>query len=75
LHDRMPLILDREHYDLWLDPAVNDPALIKPLLTAYAAELMRSRPVNDYVNDPKHEGRRCLEAPESPAVEKTLWDV
>ena len=55
--------------------AITDPAVLKPLLKPYPAELMRSRPVNDYVNDPKHEGRRCLDAPELPEVEKTLWDV
>ena len=37
LHDRMPVILPRATIDHWLDPAVSDPAELKPLLTQFRA--------------------------------------
>ena len=35
LHDRMPAILPQEKEAFWLDPAVRDPALLRPLLVPY----------------------------------------
>jgi len=32
VHDRMPVILPRDAYDLWVDPGVTDPARIMDLL-------------------------------------------
>ena len=32
VHDRMPVILDPDYYDLWLDPRVRDVAVISKLL-------------------------------------------
>jgi putative SOS response-associated peptidase YedK len=32
IHDRMPVILDRDSYDLWLDPGIQDVAAISELL-------------------------------------------
>jgi putative SOS response-associated peptidase YedK len=26
IHDRMPVILQRKHYEVWLDPEARDPA-------------------------------------------------
>lgn len=40
IHDRMPVILHPKDYDLWLDPEVKDPALLKPLLRPYPSEEM-----------------------------------
>lgn len=45
VHDRMPVILPREHEALWLDPQVEDGALLRELLVPYPAERMRLRPV------------------------------
>jgi len=32
VHDRMPVILDRESYDLWLDPGMTNVQVISELL-------------------------------------------
>jgi putative SOS response-associated peptidase YedK len=40
IHDRMPVILPREGESLWLDPAVHDAALLRPLLAPYPAAWM-----------------------------------
>lgn len=33
IHARMPVILDPEHYELWLDQATQEPHLLDPLLS------------------------------------------
>ena len=38
IHDRMPVILDREHHGVWLDRGVTDAAALLPLLRPQPAE-------------------------------------
>jgi putative SOS response-associated peptidase YedK len=61
LHDRMPVILQADAYDTWLDPANEDVARMATLLRAYPAEAMAAYPVGSYVNSPTHEGAECIE--------------
>jgi putative SOS response-associated peptidase YedK len=68
LHDRMPVILAPEKYDLWLDPELVDPAPLAGLFAPSPEELV-IRPVGSWVNAPAHEGPRCLEPPEAAAPE------
>lgn len=63
VHDRMPVILHEQDYDLWLDPAVNDKERLKSLLVPYPAEEMAAEHVSTRVNSVKNEGPECL-APE-----------
>ena len=63
VHDRMPVILHEQDYDLWLDPAVNDKERLKSLLVPYPAEEMAVERVSTLVNSVKNEGPECL-APE-----------
>jgi putative SOS response-associated peptidase YedK len=46
VHDRMPVILDPDAYDLWLDPGMNDVSAASELLKPYDARLMRSYPIS-----------------------------
>jgi putative SOS response-associated peptidase YedK len=46
VHDRMPVILAPEHYDRWLDPAMQDVASAVGLLKPFDAGLMKRFPVN-----------------------------
>ena len=41
VHDRMPVILDPDSYDLWLDPWMKDVRAASELLKPYDARLMR----------------------------------
>ncbi len=50
VHDRMPVILDPDSYDLWLDPGTQDVAAASELLKPYDARAMRSYPVNTRIN-------------------------
>jgi putative SOS response-associated peptidase YedK len=59
-HNRMPVILQPRYYDEWLDPKLQDAAVLEPMLRPYAAEDMEARPVSDYVNNARHEGPDCL---------------
>jgi putative SOS response-associated peptidase YedK len=42
VHDRMPVILDPDCYDLWLDPGMNDVGEVSELLKPVDARLMQS---------------------------------
>jgi putative SOS response-associated peptidase YedK len=61
IHNRMPVILDPNDYELWLDPDVQEVTRLKPLLRPYAPEQMTYFPVNLRVNNPKHDDPLCLE--------------
>jgi putative SOS response-associated peptidase YedK len=61
IHDRMPVVLSPDDYDLWLDPGVNDPAHVAELLKPFDARLMRVYPVSSAVNNVKNEGPECAE--------------
>jgi putative SOS response-associated peptidase YedK len=50
VHDRMPVILDPDSYDLWLDPGMQNVAAVSELLKPYDAGLMRCYPVCNRVN-------------------------
>src|ERR1019366_5291876 len=41
IHDRMPVILDPDSYELWLDPGMRDVRAASDLLTPFDARLMR----------------------------------
>ena len=61
IHDRMPVIAAREDYEQWLDPAVQTPEPILPLLRPYPSEPMEAYPVSTRVNSPARDDERCLE--------------
>ena len=56
LHDRMPVILDPADEARWLDPAVTDPVVLRPLLVPCAPERLRVWPVGTAVNATRHDG-------------------
>jgi putative SOS response-associated peptidase YedK len=59
VHDRMPLILDRESYDLWLDPGMQNVAAISELLKPFDPQLMRCYPVSSRVNHVVNDDEEC----------------
>lgn len=61
LHNRMPVVLKPEDYDLWLDTEVNQPELLQPLLSPYPAEEMQAYPVSLRVNNPRSNDSACVE--------------
>jgi putative SOS response-associated peptidase YedK len=60
IHDRMPVILSRDAYNLWLDPTMRDVDPIQSLLTPYPAEEMIAFPVSPRVNNPAYDAPECI---------------
>lgn len=67
IHNRMPVILSPEEWELWLDPST-DPAELQGLLRPFAGELI-ARMVSSLVNNPKNDGRALIE----PVVLDAGW--
>jgi putative SOS response-associated peptidase YedK len=60
VHHRMPVILERRHEALWLDPKLRDSETLLPLLRAYDSARMHGYRVSDIVNDPGNDSPDCL---------------
>jgi putative SOS response-associated peptidase YedK len=69
VHDRMPVILSPDAYDLWLDPGFADVIAVSELLKPYAARTMRYFPVSARVNHVANDDVECCAAVE-PAEEQ-----
>ncbi len=61
VHDRMPVIVEPQHYDLWIDRTAQEPAAPAESLRSMPADAMRAYAVNPWVNDARHDDARCLE--------------
>jgi putative SOS response-associated peptidase YedK len=59
VHDRMPVILDRDSYDLWLDPGMQDASAASDLLKPLDAQRMRSYPVSARINHVANDDKEC----------------
>ncbi|MGB8725633.1 MAG: SOS response-associated peptidase [Terriglobales bacterium] len=59
VHDRMPVILDPDGYDLWLDPGMRSVAAASELLKPYDARLMRCYPVSRRINSVVDDDEEC----------------
>lgn len=61
VHDRMPVILYQDDYDLWLDEDERKQELLKDLLQPYPASEMISYPVSTLVNSTRNKGADLIE--------------
>jgi len=72
IHDRMPVILEPNDYEKWLDPEVEDTAELQELLVPLPAEHMKTYPVSTFVNKVEKNSPECFapvtieSAPEPP---------
>ena len=60
VHDRMPVILDPEDYDQWLDPDSYDIEGLQELLVPFESPL-QVEPVNPIVNSVKNDVPECVD--------------
>jgi len=60
LHDRMPVILAADDYDLWLDPKVEDKETLQPLLKPCPDAWLAFQPVSTRVNNPRNDAPECI---------------
>lgn len=59
VHDRMPVIVPSEHYDLWLDPGFHDVNALIEILKPFNPAEMEMKPVSERVNSPKNDDADC----------------
>ncbi|PYX59369.1 MAG: hypothetical protein DMG76_05735 [Acidobacteria bacterium] len=55
----MPVILDPDGYDVWLDPGMRDATAASELLKPFDARLMCSYPVSRRVNSVVNDDEEC----------------
>lgn len=61
IHNRMAVILPREAYEPWLDPAERSPEELNGLLKPYPAEKMAAYEVSTLVNNPRNDAPECID--------------
>jgi putative SOS response-associated peptidase YedK len=59
VHDRMPVILESDSYDIWLDPGMTKVDAVTEVLKPFDARLMRSFPVSTRVNHAVNDDAEC----------------
>jgi putative SOS response-associated peptidase YedK len=59
VHDRMPVILDPDGYDLWLDHGMKNVGAAADLLKPYDARMMRCYPVSTRINYVGNDDEEC----------------
>ena len=60
IHDRLPVILSEEEYDLWLDLEFQDRDKLLSMLRPFPADEMQVRPVSTFVNNARNQGEQCI---------------
>ena len=60
IHHRMPVILEPDDYDRWLDPSEQTPKQLDGLLKPYPGEEMMAYPVSRFVNRPSNDSPECI---------------
>lgn len=60
IHDRQPLVLEREDWAAWLDPAVTDPDTVAALLAFEQPGRFDAYPVSPAVNSTRNNGEQLL---------------
>jgi putative SOS response-associated peptidase YedK len=61
IHERMPVILAPENYDLWLDPQADNLEQLQEVLRPAPNEQINLQPVSTKVNNAKYDRLDCLE--------------
>jgi putative SOS response-associated peptidase YedK len=78
IHDRMPVILNDENYDLWLDPGYQHGEGLLEMLRPFDALAMKRYPVSSRVNSVNNEDAECaaeLKPESAPPSAPTLFPM
>ena len=60
VHERMPVILQEDSIDRWIDPNYRDTDQLKEMLVPCENERLQLTAVSTYVNSPSHDDPRCV---------------
>lgn len=75
IHDRMPVILTSDNWEIWLDQNVQMPASVQPFLEPYSADLMKVHPVSNRVNRVENDDPGCIEPIAPPPQQQDLFSL
>jgi putative SOS response-associated peptidase YedK len=67
IHDRMPVVVPRDAWSRWLEPAPADPAELRALLEPREDVALAAYPVPPLVNNVRNDGPALIERLEHPA--------
>jgi putative SOS response-associated peptidase YedK len=73
VHDRMPVILEPDSYDLWLDPGMRDASAASDLLKPYDARMMRCYPISAPINSVVNDDAECSAPVELVQIQNRLF--
>jgi putative SOS response-associated peptidase YedK len=73
VHDRMPVILDSDCYDLWLDPGMRDTSAVSELLKPYGAQFMQCYPISSRINHVANDDEDCSVPAEPTQAQARLF--
>lgn len=62
IHNRQPVVLERENWEYWLDPEVTDPEKLQPLLRPTIQGTLVHHPIGREVGNVRNDGPELLEA-------------
>ena len=61
IHNRMPVIVQKDLEEFWLDTAIQDPTELKPVLQPFPDDELEAYPVSTWVNSPTNDTPECIE--------------
>ena len=73
VHDRMPVILDPDAYDIWLDPGMKNVSAASDLLRPYDARQMRCYPVSTRIHHVANDDEECCQPVDSMPAQNQLF--
>ena len=73
VHDRMPVILEPDSHDLWLDPGMQNVAAVSDLLKPYDARQMRCYPISTRINHVENDDEACSAPVELTQIQNRLF--
>ena len=73
IHDRMPVILSPNDYDVWLDPERQDPTELTYIYEPYPAADMETYRVDPRVNSSRNEGADLVRPLDAPTQQSDLF--
>jgi len=73
IHNRMPVIIDPNDFEQWLNPSNTDIEELKDLLKPFDAKKMAAYPVSTYVNSPSNKDEKCILKEEEKSKQQKLF--
>lgn len=61
IHNRMPVIINPDHYRKWVDPRMQDTDTLAGMMVPYPETHMEAYPVAPYLNNPRNDSPLCME--------------